>query len=329
MRNDSLVSIIVPIYNSKEYIRAAVDSMLNQTYENLEVILVDDGSTDGSEGICDEYREKDHRVVVIHQKNQGQAAARNAAYQIARGEYIVYADSDDLMHREQIRYMLQIQEATGVDIVHVENKKFWDAGRIVDELEAGVGEPDYTVYTAEQALELLCYQKKFSFGPWCKLIKRELLADLKFPVNMGYEDAAIMYKLYGKAKKLAYSETVLYWYRQHTASTMHTGFSDKKIDRIRIMAELRDYLNRNYPALAPAGETRYCLAQLQLLMELPFGKEYRDIKKQAYRNIKDSRKAVLANKQAPARIRGMVASSYLGPDILMLLGRLYMVVTRR
>lgn len=68
MRNDSLVSIIVPIYNSKEYIRAAVDSMLNQTYENLEVILVDDGSTDGSESICDEYREKDHRVVVIHQK---------------------------------------------------------------------------------------------------------------------------------------------------------------------------------------------------------------------------------------------------------------------
>lgn len=329
MTEDRLISIIVPVYNTEKYVRQAIDSILAQTYENIEVILVDDGSTDESGKICDEYMKKDKRVVTKHQLNQGQATARNEAFKISKGEYIIYADSDDLMHKDQVKCMIKVMEETMADIIQVENSKFYRYEKIKNMPNESIEKINYSIYTASEALELLCYQRKFNFSPVCKLIKRELMNDLEFPTNTGYEDAAIMYKLYGKAEKLVYSPTVLYWYRQHAMSTMHTKFSDKKVDRIRIMTELKQYIIENFPENSSAVQTRYCLAQLQLLMELPFSADYKSIKKMAYSNLKGSRKEMLMDRKAPKKIKIMVLASYFGPNVLMILGRLYMRVTKR
>ena len=119
MNNEQLdvVSVIVPVYNSEEYIRACVDSIVNQTYKNLNIILVDDGSTDSSGKICDEYAKKDDRIKVIHKKNGGNGDARNAGLKCVKGEWIVWVDNDDVIHSRQIEILLSIAKTNGLDIV--------------------------------------------------------------------------------------------------------------------------------------------------------------------------------------------------------------------
>ena len=325
--NKPLISVIIPVYNVSAYLRRCLDSVISQIYKNLEIILVDDGSTDGSGKICEEYAEKDNRIKVFHQENGGQALARNNAIKLANGNYILYADSDDILTADHVEHLVMLQDKYSADIVQCEMIKFRDEGQILTFEQQK--EIDEELYNAQEALKQFSYQKKFTASPWGKLIKKGLMDGLEFPVGVGYEDIAIMYKVIGVAEKLVYSSKVCYYYRQHQNSTMHTKFSDKKVDRIRIAEQFFDYMKQNYPENIVAAHTRYDLAQLQLLMELPFDRKYRDIKKAAYDNLKKTRNVMIQDKEAPKQLKLMVMASYLGPTVLMLLGRAYMIVTNR
>ena len=126
----SLISVIVPVYNVKEYLNTCVESILNQTYENLEVILVDDGSTDGSGEVCDSYAKTDARVQVLHTKNGGQAAARNRGIEVCNGEYLTFADSDDSMEPELIETLYFAQEKSGADLVSCRWRNVYEDGSV-------------------------------------------------------------------------------------------------------------------------------------------------------------------------------------------------------
>lgn len=320
-----LVSIIIPVYNTEKYIGQCLESVIEQTYSNLEIILVDDGSTDGSRKICDEYANKDKRIKVLYQKNGGQAKARNYGIRYAHGIYIVYIDSDDYVSANHIEKMLKLAKQYNADLVQCSMKKFRDGKKEKSKFDKF----DITVYSASDALREYCYQKTFTPSPWGKLIHASLMENMEFPVNMGYEDAALMYKVIGKAKTLVFTEEIMYYYRQHKASTMHTPFSDKKVDRIRVAEQFLNYIRENYPENYISAYTRYVLAQLQLLMELPFKKNYTNIKKLAYSNLKHARRIVLNDYLAPIKIKIMTGFSYFGATALMILGRIYMVVTKR
>ncbi len=318
---DDLVSVIIPVYNTSLYLRGCLDSVISQTYHNLEVILVDDGSSDGSGEICEEYK-KDKRVTVFHQSNAGQAAARNHALQYANGMYIVYIDSDDYVSENHIADMVSAAKKYNSDLVQCSMKKY--RGELYEQGSGGdtCGER-ISVYTAAEALKEFCYQRKFSPSPCAKLMKKDLMCGLDFPINMGYEDFAVMYKVFGRAKRITFLPQVSYYYRQHTASTMHTGFSDKKADRIKIAGQLLEYVEKKFPENKKAVKTRYLLANLQLLMDLPFDAENAYLRNEVKSNIKRVRREVICDGKSRNSIRIMACASYLGMPALMCLGRIY------
>ncbi|MBD5396185.1 MAG: glycosyltransferase family 2 protein [Lachnospiraceae bacterium] len=314
-----LISVIIPVYNVHLYLRQCLDSVILQTYQNLEIILVDDGSTDESGIICDEYAKKDMRIKVIHQVNEGQASARNHGLQYARGEYITYIDSDDYVANNYIECMITMAEEFKADLVHCCMEKFWKHRN-----EKGISENfNIKVYTASEALNEYCYQNRFMPSPCCKLIHISLIENIKFPVNMGYEDAATMYKVIGNAKKIVFMQKVMYYYRQHNMSTMHAGFSDKKVDRIRVAEQLKQYIDINFPENSRAANTRYILANFQLLMDLPYSKEYIEIRKEVEENIKNVRRRVIFDNKSKISIKIIAMISYLGSPVLICLGKIY------
>lgn len=314
-----LVSIIVPVYNAEEYLDQCMKTLLNQTYENIEIILVDDGSTDLSGKKCDEYAFIDRRIKVYHQRNGGQAAARNFAFSMASGDYILYVDSDDYISLNQVEKLLSISIEYDADIVQCYYTKFGNKIKRTKVKETG----KVIEYTASKALEEFCYQGKISPSPWGKLIRRDVMVDVCFPTGIGYEDMAVMYVILGKTKKIVLLPEILYFYRQHHASTMHIAFSDKKIDRIRIAEELKNYIDTYFPENSKAVKTRYLLANFQLLMDLPYGRKYKNLRKTINYNIKRVRFEVLKDRQSKFSIKLMILASYLGIATLMCLGRLY------
>ena len=323
---DYLVSVVIPAYNIDSYISECLESLVCQTYSNIEIIIVDDGSTDETGKIIDEYANKYPHIHSYHQRNQGQADARNNAIQYVNGDFLTYVDGDDICHPDMISHLVSIQKITKTDIVQAECKKFHDISGIKKVCSVPLKSPDVTEvknYTPQGALNELLYTRKFINGPCGKLIRSDIMSDLKFPTNRGYEDGALMYKVYGKASSLTYIPTVLYFYRQHNASTMHTSFNAKKLDRLTNAEEMKQYISEKYPENLGALNTRYSMAMLQVLMWLPFDKSYRNVKADTYRKLMTTRPYALKDSNAPFTLRIMLLFSYLGATATMFLGRIY------
>lgn len=320
-----LVSIVVPVYDTSEYLRQCLESIVVQTYHNIEVILIDDGSTDGSGAICDEYAWRDIRFHVIHKNNEGLSSARNIGTERAQGEYVLYVDSDDYIERGYVKDLLETALENNADIVQCLMEKFWEDGRRISRKRIST---DIEIYSSAQALEELCYQRKFMQYAWGKLYRKELLDGAAFPVGVIYEDMAVMYRIFGNAGRILLLPKVMYHYRQHGNSIMHMAFSDKKIDRIRVTGQMKEYMADHYPQNRKAMDCRWLLSNLQLLMEMPFGTHYKNIRKEVYGNIKGVRKSVITDAKAKAGIRIMAISSYGGCFLLMCLGRAYKKILR-
>jgi glycosyltransferase involved in cell wall biosynthesis len=175
--SQSLISVIVPVYNVKEYLNTCVESILNQTHENLEVILVDDGSTDGSGEICDSYAKTDTRVQVLHTTNGGQAAARNRGIEVCKGEYLTFIDSDDSMEPELIETLYLAQKKSGANLVSCRWRNVYEDGRI----ERSSGQTSGSVNVGkEEALRRMLYQIDTDVCVWAKLYQRDLFKSLRF-----------------------------------------------------------------------------------------------------------------------------------------------------
>lgn len=213
-----LVSIIVPVYNVESYLKRCIDSILAQTCSDIEIILVDDGSTDASPRICDEYADKDSRIEVIHKKNGGQSEARNRGLDICKGDYISFVDSDDWVEPAYIEELLKLITKEDVDIAICELKrtKFFEEKNEPQKI-------DSRCYTSADAIRRLFVQKEVSFiGPVCKIYKRRLFNTVRFPVGKFHEDEFVTHVLFSHAKKIVYTSAILYYYYQRADSTMGT-----------------------------------------------------------------------------------------------------------
>lgn len=212
-----LVSIIVPIYKVEPYLRCCLDSIVNQTYTNLEIILVDDGSPDGCPQICDEYAAKDNRIIVIHKKNGGLSDARNAGLDICKGEYISFVDSDDWTDENYIANLLDIITKNKADIAIAENIRTDGCS------EPSKGNISINVYTPQNALKYLFSQNNIAFTvSWGKLYKKSLFTSLRFPLGKYHEDEFTTYILFYNSKKIAYTSEILYYYYQRADSIVST-----------------------------------------------------------------------------------------------------------
>ncbi|MFZ7133255.1 MAG: glycosyltransferase family 2 protein [Eubacteriales bacterium] len=236
---NELISIIVPIYKVEKYLHRCVDSILNQIYKNLEIILVDDGSPDNCGSICDEYKTKDYRIKVIHKKNGGLSDARNAGLELVNGDYICFLDSDDWIHEEYISKLYHLLIKTNSDISVCNFIRTSTENILINNFNEEIYEFS-NVEALGQFIDKLYVQMVVSWG---KLYKKKLFNNIRFPVGRIHEDEFITYKLIYKANKIVFSTAQLLYYWQRNESIMGVGFNIKyRLDALDALEERAEFL---------------------------------------------------------------------------------------
>ncbi len=252
-----LISVIIPVYNVEEYINECVDSVINQTYKNLEIILVDDGSTDNSSKICDEYAKLDKRIKSIHQQNQGAAEARNNGLKVSKGKYIAFIDSDDYVSNDFIYSLYNNLIKNKADISACGYCEYYNNGKINYKNFRNIKRK----YNKMEALIFLNVLGYFDVGPWNKLYKKELFDKYKFPKNKIAEDWRIMFKIIDQIDYLYYDSAEKYFYRYREGSVTRT--KKIKYDGIEAAEETIQYFkSKNYTGILKYAYTSLLFAYI-------------------------------------------------------------------
>ena len=254
MISDGLISVIVPVYKTEKYLDRCVQSIVDQTYRNLEIILVDDGSPDNCPAMCDAWAERDSRIKVIHKENGGLSDARNAGMEIAAGEWIAFVDSDDWLHLEYISLLHQVAKMYGVSLSACDY--LITSG---DETADSVDEPVFEKHTAAKALEMLTNNRGYRAVAWNKLYHRSLLEGEQYPVGRYHEDEFFTYRIMDKAESLVYVHARLYYYFQRAGSIMQS-VSVKHLDALDAYLERLELFRRKYPELYREEKIKFCSA---------------------------------------------------------------------
>lgn len=245
-----LLSVIIPVYDVEKYIRECLDSIVNQTYKNLQIILVDDGSTDSSGKICDEYAKKDSRITVVHQENQGAGAAKNTGLDLIKGEYFSIIDSDDYIDLSMYEKMVSLMNQYDSDIAqclfiqNYKNKK----------IKSGIFLTDKSPLKLSSDKYMKKYLSDWKFAVfWNKLFKSSLLGNIRFPVGRKIDDEFFTYKLVCNAKSVISTTDAFYYYRMRKSSVMNDNAKDRLIyDRIDCFVERYEYVSSRFPKLKKA-----------------------------------------------------------------------------
>lgn len=222
------VSIVVPVYNVKKYLEMCIQSILEQSFQNYEIILVDDGSTDGSGELCDFFNAKHTKIHVIHQQNAGLSHARNVGTEKSIGDYITYIDSDDTIHKDYLKVLISLIEKYQADVSSCEFD-FVKEGDLPDFKDV-----DYVtgVRSGMEAFKLMLSGGMHGTSSCGLLIKNNLAKAIVFPVGKYHEDDLTTYKYFINAEKVAYTKQPLYIYYQHNGSIMHKPFGIIDIDEL-------------------------------------------------------------------------------------------------
>lgn len=254
---EPLISVIVPVYKVEPYLDKCLQSITGQTYQNLEILLVDDGSPDRSGEICDRWGSRDSRIRVIHQENRGAGAARNAALDAARGELIGFVDSDDYISPRMYAHLYSLMEED-VDIAECEMWETEGDGCPVD--EAGDGE--CFSYSAQEAMSMHIQDTWFRQTPPNKLYRRWVLEGVRFPVGNLIDDEYFTYLAIGKARRLVHSTSRMYAYRQQPGSAMHKPYSLKRLEGVRAKEQRLAFLEQHMPELVAQGKNELAMSCL-------------------------------------------------------------------
>lgn len=241
---NKLISIIIPVYNTESFIKECIESVLKQTYRNLEIILVDDGSPDGSGHICDVYAERDSRIKVIHKLNGGLSDARNVGIKIAQGKYLIFIDSDDCVAERMVEKLYLAAEEEQADMAMCNFEYIYEKG--VERNSSLSDSPiKNEVLLKEEVIDKLFQDKAWYYiVAWNKIYKRELWKDLHYPKGYIYEDEAVIHRLLNRCNKVVTLEEKLYYYRQVQGSIMHCDNKEKRLDIYFALADRILYLHK-------------------------------------------------------------------------------------
>ena len=280
---DALISVIIPGYNAEKYIRKCLDSVLNQTYKNLQIILVDDGSTDTSPGICDEYATIDGRVQVIHQENKGNSGARNTGIRHSKGDYIGFVDSDDWISPRMYEYLIQLMIENDADISSVEFAKTSGEENGIKEIsikETSIKEEnDIHVYNKEEYLKVFFKidSQKIIYYTWNKLYKKKVVDANSFEEKYSIgEDVVSTYKFILKADKIVSSDRVMYFYRQNSGMTAR--FNDGFFGLIDVWDRVIELTKKSMKEYLPYAYINRYRINYTLLTELALANKHKESK---------------------------------------------------
>lgn len=310
-----LISVIIPVYNGESYLRQCIESIQGQTYAPLEIILVDDGSTDGSGKLCDEYGNADSRIQVIHQNNQGISGTRNTGLRQCAGEYIAFVDGDDAVSKDYLEFLWTQIHLTGADISCCGFHRF----HRLSEIPSWRGKTRSGILSGEEALRLALYQKDIpDYSAWNKLFKRDLFTTIRFPEGHLFEDLGTVIYLMHRSSKVAYSTVPKYYYRQHSESILRSPFSEKKLELLDTAEEILNFIQQKNPNAEKAAINTLISASFTIILKAtsssPLHEEYR---KRAWGHIKHFRWISLGDFRIRWRNRVALLLSFLGETILM------------
>ena len=300
------LSVIVPVYNTERFLRRCIESILNQNVEKCELILINDGSTDSSGKICDEYAKQDKRIKVIHKQNGGLSDARNVAIDVATGEFITFIDSDDYVTDDYIMTLYSLIEKYECKVsialynTFVEGSKPKVVNRVYRE----------DCQTNIKAIEEMFYQEKYDTASWAKLYHSSLFATgIRYPKGIVYEDLATTYLLIFQSDKVAFCNRRIYNYLLRRDSIEGSSFSSKKMDSALKVCELMESHLDILGKVMQAYQCRMMSFFFHLLLKMPDGYEHRNM---LYKRIKAIRWSVLCNSRARKKARVASLLSYLG-----------------
>ncbi|GAU77783.1 glycosyltransferase [Fusibacter sp. 3D3] len=277
---DKLVSIIIPVYNVEKYLERCLDSIIDQSFSNFEIILINDGSTDNSPSICETYALSNDKIKVVHQNNKGPSAARNSGLDICCGEFVMFIDSDDFVDSNMIRTLYSDLEQGNADISICNSIKF----KSIEDLKTYPNKTNFIEMTSEEVLEWLLTDHELCV-PWGKLYRKRLFDHLRFDLEHYNEDMFIIHQLFHLASNITYNSSALYFYSQESESLTRSNFNYRKLDMVEATKLWKEFMEINYPNLALKANTLFMTVMINTCTSLSemkdeFGKKtYREYRK--------------------------------------------------
>ena len=307
-----MVSVIIPIYNVQDYLARCIDSVLTQTYKDLEIILVDDGSLDASGDICDEYDLKYRHVRVIHKTNGGLSDARNAGLVVAPGKYVTFIDGDDYVHPSFVEALLHTIKTTGAQIAACtwQELKDGDTPRNVN-----VEKASCKIFSQEEAINTVFYQGELNHSACSRIFEKQLFDDLRFPEGALYEDLAIIFPLLRKVDKVALLKAPMYYY-MHRAGSILTTISLRRTHVLDHLEALEQQVSDEAPQYLPAVRSRHLSACFNMLRLMPArDTKWQATKQRCWDYIKNMRVSCLKDMKVRAKNKAACILSFLGVGI--------------
>ena len=271
-----------------------MESIVAQTYRNLEILIVDDGSTDGSAALCDHWAERDERISVIHQPNGGHSAARNAALDAMTGSLVTMVDSDDVLHHEFVSTLLDFMSSNDADIAVCDYIPF--NGDVVT-FPTPPTQCEECRYNQREAILAVFYQNGLTHSPWARLFKASLFEGLRFPLGIIYEDLAIIYPLLKRCQCVVTISDVLYGYRQHDSNSMRV-FSPRRTAVLDVGEQLEQQMQQDDPQYLDAVRSRLLSAYFNILLlsNQDDGDDHKQLQDRCWMGIKRLRCGCLFNR---------------------------------
>lgn len=298
MKKEPLISIIVPIYNVKEYLNRCIDSILNQSYHNLEIILVDDGSTDGSGKIIDSYSVSDKRIVIIHKKNGGLSDARNFGIEIATGEYFLFVDSDDWISKEYVETLLMLALKYDSDLVIGKIRKTF-GNKVINDKQMILCEEK----SKEETLKKILLQDGIDVSACAKLYSRNIFKQIRYPKGKLYEDFYIFGDIIESANKILITSYSGYYYFIRSGSIMQSSFNSNRLVLVEKAEEYVNYFDEHYPNLHIPAMRRYIVSVFGVLSTSVLDDSNKKCSKNLRKKVLKHKRLIFLNKNFSFRLK--------------------------
>lgn len=291
---NSLISIIVPVYNVEKYLKKCVDSIVNQTYKNIEVLLIDDGSTDNSGKLCDDIGKSDRRISVYHKENGGLSSARNYGIDRAKGEYIGFVDSDDYVDKEMYSYLYHLIKDNDADLSMCRNADVYNERVFNDNKKKEV-----FIVDREKAIDYVLKAEIASVSAVNKLYSRSIFDSIRYPENKTLEDAFVIVEILDKCEKIVIGTEQKYYYVHRSDSITTERFSRKNLDAIEAYEKNYKIIKEKYPAIIDTAKMRLCWAYFYVMDRIiyDYSADNKEIKKDTINYLSKNLPFILKNEQ--------------------------------
>jgi glycosyltransferase involved in cell wall biosynthesis len=317
-KNNELISVIVPVYNAQDFIGLCIESVLKQSYSNLELILVDDGSTDESSLVCTRYVKKDKRIKLVSGENRGVSKARNIGLGLARGMYITFIDSDDVVDPNYLERLYSLAQIENAEIVTCKHIKFDNNKKIP---HTNIQKNVHKVVGKNTACLNLLYQKNTDNCVFAKLYRCDVVKGIRFNEKSIYtEDLEFNYKVFLVSEKFVFSNAVLYFYRNHPDSAVNQPYSSKRISGLKVAESIYNATKKEHKAVRKAAGNKLFIKSSQLLTEIP--DHLVVYKEHCWKNIKQLRLLVLLDRRSRIRYRFYACMSFMGKSLYVKMNKI-------